>query len=663
MKSHINVPQNSLISEKKYFAARGDMLSAEKLREEKNFKSYLDMLWGFAQRYCVMVAAKGTPCGSAFTREISDAFMNVGFNTDLRGKDYCGYAAIIDSGRIVFEILEPDTKKAINVLGALDTGDEAEIFSSGDRSIEVNKGLISVCGSEYSPNGRGLNFVVYDKVTKTVIDAVCFDTSDFVEVFRPENYKEKFKNYLQRHSGVTLLGFDVMHIPHKNPTAAERAILSNELTYHKLKDNVEDFQFVLNKYFNSEEISEVLEIPPSYRDIYGVIRFADKHGKLVNIIDGHRVTAFQPRHNANNRCVYLCGICLSFGLGADDKKTTASCLQQMINGALPESGIIVHNYGSFLENTDETEEVLRLIENLPVKNGDIILWNADSYVLNRAGIPIIDIYELAEKPHDVDLFFDTFHYTPDGQRMVAQKLFEELMSRGALSQDNADAAQSNYGFSQSLSEELEQYKGILKNYYNEMFTPTVGAVVMNCNPFTLGHRYLIEKSLELCDFLVIFVVEEDKSVFPFEDRLRLVDEGVKDLSNVTVIPSGRFIISSLTFSEYFNKSEIQDRTVDTSLDVSVFAREIAPCLHIVKRFAGEEPFDSVTRQYNETMSKVLPEYGIEFVEIPRAEIRGEAISASKVRKMILDGNLEGVREFVPKTTFEYLLELFGKDGR
>jgi len=85
---------------------------------------------------------------------------------------------------------------------------------------------------------------------------------------------------------------------------------------------------------------------------------------------------------------------------------------------------------------------------------------------------------------------------------------------------------------------------------------------MNCNPFTLRHRYLIEKALEQCGYLIIFVVQEDKSAFPFEDRLRLVREGTADLDHVAVIPSGKFVLSSLTFSEYFNKAEMQGRTVD-----------------------------------------------------------------------------------------------------
>ena len=181
---------------------------------------------------------------------------------------------------------------------------------------------------------------------------------------------------------------------------------------------------------------------------------------------------------------------------------------------------------------------------------------------------------------------------------------------------------------------------------------------MNCNPFTLGHRYLIEQALEQCDYLVVFVVQEDKSVFPFDDRLRLIDEGTADLNNVIVVPSGRFVLSSLTFSEYFNKSELQDRIIDTSLDVTVFAREIAPCLHITKRFAGEEPYDQVTRQYNEAMYRILPEYGIEFIEIPRKERDGEAISASRVRALLEKKDFNEIKSLVPECTFRYLTEHF-----
>lgn len=213
------------------------------------------------------------------------------------------------------------------------------------------------------------------------------------------------------------------------------------------------------------------------------------------------------------------------------------------------------------------------------------------------------------------MFFDSIHYTPDGYRLIAEKLFEKLHTISSSSSESKEERQlvcspavsqnSTYGFNNKISNELIEYKTILNNCYKEMLQVIVGAVVMNCNPFTFGHRYLIEKALEECTYLIVFVVEEDKSIFSFEDRLSLVDAGTKDLDNVIIIPSGRFVLSSLTFSEYFNKSKMQDRVIDTSLDVTIFAREIAPCLHITKRFVGEEPFDSVTRQYNETMRGCL----------------------------------------------------------
>ncbi len=177
---------------------------------------------------------------------------------------------------------------------------------------------------------------------------------------------------------------------------------------------------------------------------------------------------------------------------------------------------------------------------------------------------------------------------------------------------------------------------------------------MNCNPFTLGHQYLVEYAASKVTKLYIFVVEEDKSEFPFADRIELVKQGVSHLPNVEVLPSGKFIISQTTFSGYFSKAKLQDVQVDSSEDVEIFGREIAPTLGITVRFAGEEPTDNVTRQYNETMKEILPRYGVEFCEIPRKEINGEPISASKVRAALKVGDFDKIKTLVPDTTFKYL---------
>jgi [citrate (pro-3S)-lyase] ligase len=186
----------------------------------------------------------------------------------------------------------------------------------------------------------------------------------------------------------------------------------------------------------------------------------------------------------------------------------------------------------------------------------------------------------------------------------------------------------------------------------------IGSIVMNCNPFTLGHRYLIEQSIKKVDYLYIFIVEEDKSFFSFKDRFELVKQSIKDLKNITVIPSGRFIISSLTFEAYSNKERLQDEIIDVSSDVTIFAEEISPVLDINIRFAGEEPFDNITRQYNNTMKMILPKYNIDFETIKRAESNNEPISASRVRKLLKEKNFDEIKKMVPETTFEYLIKHF-----
>lgn len=98
--------------------------------------------------------------------------------------------------------------------------------------------------------------------------------------------------------------------------------------------------------------------------------------------------------------------------------------------------------------------------------------------------------------------------------------------------------------------------------------------------------------------------------------------------------------------------------VDPSADINLFANEIAPCLHITKRFVGTEPQDTVTNQYNLEMKKVFPKYGIELIEIDRVLQKNSdtVISASTVRKYIEERNLQAIQEIVPDATYRYITE-------
>ncbi len=161
-----------------------------------------------------------------------------------------------------------------------------------------------------------------------------------------------------------------------------------------------------------------------------------------------------------------------------------------------------------------------------------------------------------------------------------------------------------------------------------------GAIVMNANPFTAGHRYLIEKALERVSLLHVFVVSEDRSYFSFAERWKRVLEGTKDLPNVRVHETKQYMISSLTFPTYFIKDKARAEDVRCGLDLAVFADVFAKEMGITVRFVGTEPLDPVTARYNEIMKEYLPKKGIEVVEVPRLCINGEIVSATKVREAL-----------------------------
>jgi [citrate (pro-3S)-lyase] ligase len=181
-----------------------------------------------------------------------------------------------------------------------------------------------------------------------------------------------------------------------------------------------------------------------------------------------------------------------------------------------------------------------------------------------------------------------------------------------------------------------------------------GAAVVNCNPFTLGHRFLLEEAARRVDTLYVFVVREDRSAFPFDVRLRLVREGTRDLPNVVVTDTSRYAVSAVTFPSYFLKEADDAAAIQRDLDLLLFARHIAPAFGVRRRFFGTEPTCGATRAYNEAMRRVLPRCGIEAVEVERVARGGAAVSASRVRAALRDGDLAAARALVPPTTAAFL---------
>jgi len=184
----------------------------------------------------------------------------------------------------------------------------------------------------------------------------------------------------------------------------------------------------------------------------------------------------------------------------------------------------------------------------------------------------------------------------------------------------------------------------------------IGCIVMNANPFTYGHRYLAERASAACDHLFVFVVREDVSMFSYADRFRLVQQGLGDLNNVSVLDGSAYMVSKATFPTYFLKEKGVVGKVQTAVDLLLFRDYIAPALGVSHRFVGTEPFCWVTGKYNEDMQYWLqeapsPAPTVTVEELPRIQsAHGIAISASEVRALIAAGEFDRIRTLVPKAT-------------
>lgn len=195
-------------------------------------------------------------------------------------------------------------------------------------------------------------------------------------------------------------------------------------------------------------------------------------------------------------------------------------------------------------------------------------------------------------------------------------------------------------------------KGLCRESADVPAEKAAGAIVMNANPFTLGHQYLVEQATARCDVLHLFVVSEDASLVPFSVRWELVKRGTAHLENVVLHQTGPYLISSATFPSYFLKdAELVSRS-HAELDTAVFT-QIARALGITCRFLGEEPSSQVTALYNQVLAERLPDHGIRCEILPRKTAGNQPISASTVRQCIHDGDWEALDALLPEMTLEF----------
>ena len=434
-----------------------------------------------------------------------------------------------------------------------------------------------------------------------------------------------------------------------------------------LYQNCTDCKDFLNKRY-VEELSTSIS-----NGKYRIKKDCD-HGNLLQIRNGCRRTYYSPENSPNCSKIYICGPCIADGLFACDKCTIESFIQNKIRNKNQKYEVI--NYGS-VGGRDWINDLEHILDT-PLKKGDCVVHlTSRNSVLNKVfekfGIKVHETTSLFDRPNDIGpwMIDDGYHINCSGNKVIADYIYKILEKD--LNNDKYENNSVRYKFENEIDTFLEENPEF-KSYLSDLkkirdknnIKGKIGSIVMNCNPFTLGHRYLIDQALSEVDHLYIFIVEEDKSIFPFKDRMDLVQKGISDINDrITVLPSGKWMISLLTFPEYFSKDSLQEAEIDPSKDVNLFGKYICPSLNITQRFVGEEPFDSVTRQYNDSMKSILPKYGIKFTEIPRRLCSNKnVISASKVREIIKEGlyslsdeKIKNLKQYVSDSTIDYLRQI------
>lgn len=152
----------------KYIKWHSDYLKYERVinREEMRRAYKTFSMWyegALYDNYTILISSNGDDVLNRLPQDIKDKFKLLGLNKFETDKKNQKYAAIIDDGKVFFE--EISAKKA-EYSGRMKNIVNLEVSS------ENKKSTINVSGKQRSKNKYGLNFVIYDKVNREIVDSI-----------------------------------------------------------------------------------------------------------------------------------------------------------------------------------------------------------------------------------------------------------------------------------------------------------------------------------------------------------------------------------------------------------------------------------------------------------------------------------------------------------
>lgn len=490
-------------------------------------------------------------------------------------------------------------------------------------SLEIRKSVDLKSDKLGSWYGIGLNeraTVLFSLLEKTGVKCFCIQSLEGEKT----EYAERFEKGIQRRLG----GYG-----QSNREWLE--IVDKEAFYGELYQQVE--------YEQGEAQKEIAY----YSNVFQYKRNISR--QYFNAKDGKRITCYQPKEYIGT--IYLLGVCFIVGPYVEDQYTVASYLQKkLLERGYPYR---VENYGSMLHEDGGIDT--RLEEIGSFQPNDIIIYHSIRIV--EAGIKCDTVEKIFEKNNISSAWVvDGYsHCNHKVYNIVADNLLttiEPYLSDELKSNNYGKALQINF---HKVMEDYIQRK-YLYQFPSFLSYNTVGAIIMRCNIFHKGHQYLIKRAKEKVEFLIVFVINDKDNIFSLEERIKMIEEGTRDINHIMIIPSGDFICSKLNFPEYY----MQEHFIPTSLelnaeyDINMFADYIARPLHVTHRFVGALQTGKAKKIYNEAAKRILPQKGISFVEIPKMKINEKIVSTQEIQDYLENEQYEQAFSLLPATTIQYL---------
>lgn len=352
--------------------------------------------------------------------------------------------------------------------------------------------------------------------------------------------------------------------------------------------------------------------------------------------------------------IYLIGPCIVYGVSVPSLDVSLGAYINENIRQISDNYVVEGRYCGIFQ----TREYENTLQSLTITENDIVVLVDKWYGLyGKKHTKDINVEKiLAERTCDW-FYDDPIHTNHIGNKKISEVICRKYLAPIIAKQkDNPRYLQVGKLFlNQESKNTVERYIEQVRKVSVDR-KMKIGSIIMNCNPMTNGHLHLIHTASAQVDLLYIFIVEEDRSFFSFQERIAMVKKATEDMENIVIVPSGKFVLSYMTMPLYFEKEEKKKAVLDATDDLKIFGLYIAPELGISVRFVGEEPIDLVTRQYNQSMKEMLPAYGVEVVEIPRFQQAGKAVSASLVRQYLEEKRMDLIKEILPLNVYLYICE-------